>query len=477
MHRFEPEVPESELTEIIESWSDVRLELVKKNLNVPARPGTFKTHDLINTYVRQHNDAQVRLIHANLTRFYVESPYFESAGRPARLAGSHCAASGEPNLFAEHYVAIAQRLRNAGEAKALLTLAEAGEPLRRNLPDDVAELISFDLGWALAQVGETGQALTRLLELLENISNENGSTAARRAMLMRQIADCRRLRGDVAGAERDLRHAATVLAGHGLGADDEAVACLLAHAHCAYLAADPDESLRRLQEIHGLCRGRGFEAEWSYFESKAQRLRWDLDDALRAAGRTQRLAERYESPIDAAKGRWAQLAAERLVLEPADSDEYERLVALAETVKKEFTGLGYRAAIFIIHDIADLHRISGQHGLALERFEETQRLTAAMGETNREAHSWLGIAETIRAAGGELGEVGGAEHLRIYSFARSRYEDMRNPWGIALSTLGERLAAGESPAAAASMLVGSCCRGESQLIAGNGTDSVPLNFV
>ena len=289
--------------------------------------------------------------------------------------------------------------------------------------------------------------------------------ATARASLIRQIADCRRLRGDVAGAERDLRDATADLQARGLGETTEGIACRLDYAHCGYLAARPRDSLDRLLDIKSVCEQTQFAAEWWYRFSKTQRQLWNVDEAVTAARRCMTLAQETGSALANVKGRWAELAAQRLSVPVCDCNQSAEILAECAEVKCRFGELGYRAAIFVRHDIADLRRMSGDHERAAEEFRRIRELTQAMGETNREAHSWLGEAECVRAAAGGLGEVGGAEHLALYEQARSRYRAMDNLWGTAVSCFGLHVARGEEIRITAAATLGEpCCMGEQKLV-------------
>jgi tetratricopeptide (TPR) repeat protein len=456
----------------------VRLALVNRCLNVPAAPESFKIHDLINTYVRRHDDEAVRRRHCELAGYYQASPYFDTDLRLARLAAGHCATSRDPDILSAYYVRVAERLRTAGAASELRGLTEAAMLLRRSLPAQEADSVRADLGWSLAQMGETAEALSVLSKLLAEIGGRGLDVdPLRRASLIRQIADCRRLRGDVVGAERDLRDAAADLQARGLGETTEGIACRLDYAHCGYLAARPRDSLDRLLDIKSVCEQTQFAAEWWYRFSKTQRQLWNVDEAVTAARRCMTLAHESGSALANVKGRWAELAAQRLSVPVCDCNQSAEILAECAEVKHRFGELGYRAAIFVRHDIADLRRMSGDHELAAEEFRRIRELTRAMGETNREAHSWLGEAECVRAAAGGLGKVGGAEHLALYEQARSRYQAMDNLWGTAVSRFGLRVARGEEIRTTAAATLGEpCCTGEQRLVS-SGEPLFPLNFV
>lgn len=478
LHKLEAEIPEPELAAIVEDWSDVRVALVKRSLNVTAAPGRFKIHDLVNTYVRRHDDELVRREHCRLTHHYQSSPFFDSDLRLAGLAAGHCAASRDPAIMAEFYLKIAERLRTAGAASQLRGLTESAMLLRTRLPALISDAVRADLGWSLGHFGETAEAVDVLSKLLSEIESRGSDIDhLQRARLIRQIADCRRLRGEVVQAEHDLSNAVRDLRSRGLGKTTESLACQLDHAHCGYLAARPQDSLERLLNIRAACEQTPFASEWCYRLSKAQRLLWNLEHALTAAHDCRSLAVEAGNELSNVKGSWAELATARLNTRPDDRVRIGDLIDKCLEVEQRFGELGYRAAVFVKHDIADLLRTSGAHKEAADEFRRVRGLTAAMGETNREAHSWLGEAECIRAADGRIGSVGDADHLSRYEQARVRYEAMDNVWGIAISRFGQVVAEGSAAMdAAAELLRDPCCQGEQGLVA-SGTVLFPLNFV
>src|SRR6185312_14820818 len=104
-------------------------------------------------------------------------------------------------------------------------------------------------------------------------------------------------------------------------------------------------------------------ADLYYRRSKSHRLLGSYELALTEAQKAETLYSEIGSEVGVGKSRWAMAGVLRM------QQFYDQALAECHRVKRIFDATGYRAAIFLQHDYAEIYRAKTDFSKALEIYQ------------------------------------------------------------------------------------------------------------
>lgn len=432
------EWPERLAQLLLPNWPLTKRELQRKALlnSLPNR--NYKIHDLLAEFV--YNDIpDVGPYHRRLSQYYVEESSQSSSQEASAsiLAARHAVLARDIELLREIYPLLSQFLFGRGEVRTLEQILLDARSLIENSKDNAfVATTARDLAKARLNLGETAAALDDYERARAIFVSCNLLSDAEEGELLTGMADCYRLRGRVQDARHSFELAMNLFSQ--AGEEAKAIAAHIEFGHSYFLAGEIGSSLQVYNQIlHQLDKRKWpkLTADLYYRRSKSHRLLGSYHLAIAEAQKAEKLYTEIGSEIGVGKSRWALAGVLRM------QQFYDQALAECHQVKRIFDTTGYRAAIFLQHDYAEIYRAKRDFSKASEIYEMTMERTRSTGEQNRLAHSLLGIAETNRwAVQSNPDTEDQIVDIQLYNEASEIYEEMGVKWGMVVSLIGRSVA-------------------------------------
>lgn len=228
----------------------------------------------------------------------------------------------------------------------------------------------------------------------------------------------------------------------------------IGYGHALYLCGEFSESKKEYDKINTKSLDDSLkQANFEYRRSKTFRMLGDFDNAMTCADKAIRICdslfnnENHEKTVIKARSHWAKCACYRLKNEfdKAFCECNKAKKLLIPTPQKEkfdeidvpIDVVGHRVEWFLEQEIAEIRRGQGNYSEAIHIFEIMQTQTNKLDEKNREALSYLGLAESIRTQD-QMKDKNSTCHKAIsyYNKAKVLFQEMNIKWGLLVCDIG-----------------------------------------
>lgn len=421
-------------TGLLDNWVAIRRQLIARGLLSRLPSGRFKVHDLLAEFVYA-NIPSPEDVHARICTFYRTR---RDEPELLILAAVHATRARRIDLFEEAYPPVAAHLSAVGDMRTLRSILEDAAALTRECAPLFRVRCMRDKARVLLRLGETNDALAEYKRTNGILHNLTASDPTEEAEILEGMADCYRLTGRLQMA-RDAFHTALELYEKS-GLIEQAFRARIEYGHSYFLAGELEQSLAIYHQVEGALSDDDhpqIAAGLYYRKSKTHRLLGDYSMALAESEKAKTLYEQMGDRSGVGQALWARASTLRM------EGKYDEARRLCTDVQKLFEETGYRASVFLQHDVAEIHRACGEFDKALAVYEDTLTRVRLRGEENRTAHSYLGLAETIRwrAQSESRENAAFAENARsFYDSALEIYERMEMKWGQVACLVGLGLA-------------------------------------
>jgi len=313
-----------------------------------------------------------------------------------------------------------------------------------------------DIRYKYVKVLTASGATFKALEVIQKIEDRDKIFKSDPEMIRKLLplkADCFRLTGRVEDCEKLYENALNDCTDATEKADLSS-----GYGHALYLCGKFLESKNIYDKIDVSLLSLLKRADFEYRRSKTFRMLGDFDNAMACADEALRICELsdnnecHEITIVKARSHWTKCACYRFTDDFGNAlIEYEKAKTLLNPVQQKIIKcdendvridvIGHRVEWFLEQEKAEIYRGKGEHLKAKSIFEFMQKQTNELGEKNREALSYLGIAESIRT----LNQKSNKDYvchdaISYYGKARDLFRGMNLEWGLLVCDMGMALA-------------------------------------